>query len=84
MPHGDRRTDVCGIKTDQPLVNQLLNDLAELRRLGSPSGGSDGLNKQARRADQLRLLEYTLNRMWLRARERRRRPEQATTCAAAR
>jgi hypothetical protein len=62
--------DVCGIKTDQPLVNQLLNDLASFAAWDD-SGGSDELDKQARRADQLPLLQYTLNRMWLRARERR-------------
>ncbi len=60
---------VCGITTDAPLVNRLLNDLASFASFDD-SGGSDELDKQARRADQLPLLQYTLNRMWLRARER--------------
>ena len=62
--------DVCGIRTDQPLVNQLLNDLTSFASWDD-TGGADELDKQARRADQLPLLQYTLNRMWLRARERR-------------
>ena len=61
--------DVCGIRTDQPLVNQLLNDLTSFASWDDT--GADELDKQARRADQLPLLQYTLNRMWLRARERR-------------
>ncbi|MGB6535615.1 MAG: rhodanese-like domain-containing protein [Xanthobacteraceae bacterium] len=61
--------EVCGIKTDPPLVNRLLNDLASFASWDD-SGGADELDKQARRADQLPLLQYTLNRMWLRARER--------------
>ena len=62
--------DVCGIRTDQPLVNQLLNDLTSFASWDD-TGGADELDKQARKADQLPLLQYTLNRMWLRARERR-------------
>ena len=61
--------DVCGIRTDQPLVNQLLNDLTSFASWDDT--GADELDKQARRADQLPLLQYTLNRMWLRAREHR-------------
>jgi hypothetical protein len=62
--------EVCGIKTDQPLVNQLLNDLASFASWDDSTGG-DELDRQARRADQLPLLQYTLNRMWLKAREQR-------------
>lgn len=62
--------EVCGIRTDPPLVNRLLNDLASFASWDD-TGGADELDKQARRADQLPLLQYTLNRMWLRARARR-------------
>ncbi len=61
--------EVCGIKTDLPLVNQLLNDLASFASWDDTGG--DELDRQARRADQLPLLQYTLNRMWLKAREQR-------------
>src|SRR5262249_26960339 len=50
--------------------NQLLNDLASFASWDH-TGTGDELDKLVRRADQLPLLQYTLNRMWLRARERR-------------
>jgi hypothetical protein len=61
---------VCGIQTDLPLVNQLLNDLA-IFASWDDEGTGDELDKLVRRADQLPLLQYTMNRMWLRARQRR-------------
>jgi hypothetical protein len=61
---------VCGIQTDPPLVNQLLNDLA-IFASWDDEGTGDELDKLVRRADQLPLLQYTMNRMWLRARQRR-------------
>ena len=65
-----RPAEVCGIKLEQPLVNRLLNDLASFAPWDD-SGTEDQLERLVRRADQLPLLQYTLNRMWLRARERR-------------
>jgi len=61
--------EVCGIKTDVPLLNELLNDLASFAAWDD--GGGDEIDRLVRRADQLPLLQYTLNRMWLQARERR-------------
>jgi hypothetical protein len=61
---------VCGIQIDLPLVNQLLNDLATFASWDD-QGTGDELDKLVRRADQLPLLQYTMNRMWLRARQRR-------------
>lgn len=65
-----RPAEVCGIRPDPPLVNQLLNDLASFASWDD-SGTGDELDRLVRRADQLPLLQYTLNRMWLQARERR-------------
>ena len=59
---------VCGVKIDDILVNQVLNDLSGY----APWDGSDyegQLDRIARRADQLPLLQYTLNRMWARSKE---------------
>lgn len=63
---------VCGIRLELPLVNRLLNDLASFAPWDDSEAG-DQLERLVRRADQLPLLQYTLNRMWLRARERRGR-----------
>ncbi len=58
--------EVCGIpfQKQDPLVNQILNDLANFAPWDD-SGSSDQLDRLVRRADQLPLLQYTLNRMWL-------------------
>ncbi|MGB8277931.1 MAG: hypothetical protein WCF20_08390 [Methylovirgula sp.] len=61
--------EVCGIRIEEPLVNQLLNDLANFAPWDD-SGSSDQLDRLVRRADQLPLLQYTLNRLWLDARNR--------------
>jgi PQQ-dependent catabolism-associated CXXCW motif protein len=66
----ERPAGVCGIKLEQTLINRLLNDLASFAPWDD-SGVEDQLERLVRRADQLPLLQYTLNRMWLRARERR-------------
>ena len=60
---------VVGIDIDAALVNRLLNDLANFAPW-EESDAHDQLDRIMRRADQLPLLQYTLNRMWLRARER--------------
>jgi hypothetical protein len=70
-----RPAEVCGIKTDPPLVNELLNDLQSFASWDD-SGGADELEKLGRRADQLPLLQYTLNRMWLKAGEKRAKGKQ--------
>jgi hypothetical protein len=57
-------TEVCGIDIEEPLVNQILNDLANFAPWDD-SGTSDQLDRLVRRADQLPLLQYTLNRLWL-------------------
>lgn len=58
--------EVCGIpfQKQDPLVNQILNDLANFAPWDD-SGSADQLDRLVRRADQLPLLQYTLNRMWL-------------------
>jgi tetratricopeptide (TPR) repeat protein len=62
---------VCDIDIEPALVNRLLNDLANFAPWDD-SDTSDQLDRIMRRADQLPLLQYTLNRMWLRARSARR------------
>jgi hypothetical protein len=58
---------VCAIDIEPALVNRLLNDLANFAPWDD-SDTNDQLDRIMRRADQLPLLQYTLNRMWLRAR----------------
>jgi hypothetical protein len=60
---------VRGGEVAEPLVNRLLNDLAELAS-GSAGGGEDQDDRMARHADQLPLLQFTLSRMWARAEAR--------------
>ncbi len=60
---------VCNIDIEPALVNRLLNDLANFAPWDNHDG-SDQLDRLMRRADQLPLLQYTLNRMWQRAHER--------------
>jgi hypothetical protein len=59
---------VCGIKIDDALTNRLLNDLATFAPWDDRLGG-DQLDRLVRRGDQLPLLQYCLNRMWIRARD---------------
>ncbi len=61
--------EVCGIDIDPTLVNRLLNDLTNFAPWDDRDG-NDQLDRLMRRADQLPLLQYTLNRMWQRAHER--------------
>jgi hypothetical protein len=58
---------VCGFKIEDALVNRILNDLAAFAPWDNRSD-RDQLDRLARRADQLPLLQYCLNRMWIRAR----------------
>ena len=58
---------VCGFKIADDLTNRLLNDLAAFAPWDDRSA-RDQLDRLARRADQLPLLQYCLNRMWTRAR----------------
>jgi tetratricopeptide (TPR) repeat protein len=64
---------VCDIDIEDALVNRLLNDLASFAPWdeGDVRDEKDTqLDRMVKRADQLPLLQYTLNRMWLVARER--------------
>jgi tetratricopeptide (TPR) repeat protein len=60
--------EVCDIELEPGLVNRLLNDLANFAPWDE-GDAHDQLDRIMRRADQLPLLQYTLNRMWLRARK---------------
>ncbi|MGO9134744.1 MAG: rhodanese-like domain-containing protein [Methylovirgula sp.] len=60
--------EVCGIKVEEPLVTQILNDLANFAPWDD-GGAADQLDRLVRRADQLPLLQYTLNRLWLDAKD---------------
>jgi hypothetical protein len=62
---------VCEVEIEPALVNRLLNDLANFAPWDT-SGTEIQLDRQARRADQLPLLQYTLNRMWEEAKEKTR------------
>ena len=57
---------VCGLKLEDALVNQLLNDVTDFAPWDERDSG-DQLNRLARRADQLPLLQHALNRLWMRA-----------------
>lgn len=59
---------VCGFKIADALVSRLLNDLAAFAPFDD-RGRRDQLDRIARRADQLPLLQYCLNRMWVRAQQ---------------
>ena len=61
--------EVCAIEIEPALVNRLLNDLANFAPWDDHDA-NDQLDRLMRRADQLPLLQYTLNRMWQRAHER--------------
>jgi hypothetical protein len=58
---------VCGFAIDDALVGRLLNDLAAFAPWDD-RGTRDQLARLGRRADQLPLLQYCLNRMWVSAR----------------
>jgi hypothetical protein len=60
---------VCRTEIEPPLVSRLLNDLANFAPWDQ-GGNNDQLDRLSKQADQLPLLQYTLNRMWLQARER--------------
>jgi hypothetical protein len=62
---------VCEVEIEPALVNRLLNDLANFAPWDA-AGSEIQLDRQARRADQLPLLQYTLNRMWEEAKDRGR------------
>jgi hypothetical protein len=63
--------EVCGIKTDPPMVNALLNDMGAFAPWDE-GGSRDQLSQIARRADQLPLMQHALNQMWKRASLRRK------------
>ena len=54
---------VCGFKIEDALANRVLNDLAAFAPWDD-RGSRDQLDRLGRRADQLPLLQYCLNRMW--------------------
>ena len=60
---------VCNFKIEDALANRLLNDLAAFAPWDDRSSAHDQLQRLGRRADQLPLLQYCLNRMWIRARD---------------
>jgi hypothetical protein len=57
---------VCDIKIEDALINRLLNDLAAFAPWDDGTS-RDQLDRLVRRADQLPLLQYCLNRMFVRA-----------------
>ena len=59
---------VCNVKIEPALANRLLNDLAAFAPWDDRST-RDQLDRLGRRADQLPLLQYCLNRMWVHARD---------------
>ena len=59
---------VCDVEIEEALVNRLLNDLAAFAPWDD-RGRRDQLDRLIRRADQLPLLQYCLNRMWIRTQE---------------
>lgn len=61
--------EVCNIDIEPALVNRMLNDLTNFAPWDEHDA-SDQLDRLMRRADQLPLLQYTLNRMWQRAHDR--------------
>ncbi|MGH6802219.1 MAG: hypothetical protein ACREC3_02480, partial [Methyloceanibacter sp.] len=59
---------VCDIEIEEPLVNRMLNDLANFapwEEKGVTDEENTPLDRLVRRADQLPLLQYALNRMWV-------------------
>ncbi len=58
---------VCDVEIEPALVNRLLNDLANFAPWDDDDR-VDQLDRLVRRADQLPLLQYTLNRTWMVAR----------------
>ncbi len=62
---------VCDVAIEPALVNRLLNDLSAFAPWDDRTS-RDQLDRLARRADQLPLLQYCLNLMWMRARDEKR------------
>lgn len=62
-------------KIEDSLVNRLLNDLARFAPWDA-GDKDDQLDRIARRADQLPLLQYTLNRMWMLAKQKAKPGEE--------
>src|SRR5258708_38126307 len=60
---------LCDIALDGPLVNRRLNDLASFAPWDESELRENTQDRLVRRADQLPLLQYTLNRMWLLGRQ---------------
>src|SRR5262249_16686085 len=62
----DGPAEVCGVAVEQALVNRLLNELATFAPWEESEGErtASQLDRLARRADQLPLLQHALNRMW--------------------
>jgi hypothetical protein len=60
---------VCEIAIEPALVNQMLNELANFAPWEAHDGSATAnqLDRLARRADQLPLLQHALNRLWQRA-----------------
>src|SRR5258708_27015036 len=58
----------CGVEGADALVNRLLNDLAAFAPCDD-RGRRDQLDRLIRRADQIPLLQYCLNRIWIRTQE---------------
>jgi rhodanese-related sulfurtransferase len=61
---------VCGIDIEESLVNQLLNDVADFAPW-EERDQADQRDQIARRADQLPVLQHSLNQLWIRAIEQR-------------
>jgi hypothetical protein len=59
---------VCGIDVEPRLLTRLLNDLADFASWDVEKA-EDQLSVLARRADQLPLMQHTLNRVWHRAQQ---------------
>ena len=57
---------VCDIDIEDSLVNQLLNDIADFAPWDERDHAGQ-LDQLARRADQLPVLQHSLNQLWIRA-----------------
>jgi tetratricopeptide (TPR) repeat protein len=72
---------VSGSDIEPRLVTRILNDLADFAPWDEGES-KDQLSRLARRADQLPLMQHALNRIWQRARQRRRDGEELTLALA--
>ena len=66
---------VCGLDVEPQLVTKLLNDMADFAPW-DVEGSKDQLNRLARSADQLPLMQHALNQMWRRASRKRKGDEE--------